>query len=235
MRILAADTATAVNTAALWEAGVTLAETQVQCGRKHAERFMDTVDWVLREANLGLDDVDCFAVSAGPGSFTGLRIGVAAMKGLALATGKGLLAVPTLDAMTRLAPFHGECVVPLLDARMQEVFGAVYEFEEGERRKLTADRVCAVEDLLSAVHSHRRPPIFLGDGAHLYAKSIRKAFPSARIVPPYAGMPRAAAVAAEAAALIEDGASMDAASVAPVYLRKSQAEEARDAARESTE
>jgi len=225
MRILAADTTTSVNTVAICTSTRVLAETVVDCGRAHSERLLETVDWVLGEAGIALQDVDALAISNGPGSFTGLRVGVAAWKGLALGADLDLVPVPTLDAMTRLFPFHEGLLCPLLDARMEEVFGAVYRFERGQRTKLTPDRVCPVEELLSAAGD--RVTVF-GDGAVRYADRIRRAVPEARFGPLPGAMPRASTVAAEAFELLSVGGSWGASLVAPVYLRKSQAEEARE-------
>ena len=224
MKILAADTSTAINTVAVCEDDRILAETVVACARAHAERLLPTVDWVLDEAGLTLDDLDALAIAIGPGSFTGLRIGAATWKGLAFAKELPLVAVPTLDAMTRLGVFRDAVVCPLLDAKMKEVYGAVYRFDQGRREKLTADRVCPVEDILEGLEGE---VMVLGDGAAVYEDRIRAVLPDASFVAPGCSVPRASAVAAEAMALIEQGINSDAALVSPVYLRKSQAEELR--------
>jgi tRNA threonylcarbamoyladenosine biosynthesis protein TsaB len=223
MVILAADTSTSVNAVCVVRDGRILAETLVQSGRKHSERLLETVEWVLAEADLRPTDVDTLAVSIGPGSFTGLRVGVAAWKGLALGLGLPLVGVPTLDAMTRLGAFANGLVCPVLDARMHEVFGAVYSFQNGVRNKLTPDRVCPMERFLDDVPG---PAVFLGDGASLYAEVIRQRLPEAVFANALCSLPRASAVALEAIDLLRNGASADARTVSPVYLRKSQAEEA---------
>ncbi|MDX9975042.1 MAG: tRNA (adenosine(37)-N6)-threonylcarbamoyltransferase complex dimerization subunit type 1 TsaB [FCB group bacterium] len=227
MVILAADTSTPVNTVCLSRSGQILAETVVLSGRKHSERLLETVDWVLSEGGMGLGQVDTLAVSVGPGSFTGLRVGIATWKGLALAQGLPLAGVPTLDAMTGLGVFTEGVVCPLLDARMHEVFGAVYAYRGGIRTKLTPDRVCSIDDFLNDVPD---TAVFLGDGATLYADAIRKRFPQAFFAPGHCAVPRASAVAWEAFQRLEEGASTDAAAVVPIYLRKSQPEEKKERA-----
>ena len=221
MKILAADTTTSINTVAVCEDGRILAETVVECGRAHSERLLTTVDWVLNEARLRLGDVDALAVSIGPGSFTGVRVGVATWKGLAFGRKLPLVPVPTLDAMSRLGVFRDALVCPMLDARMHEVFGAVYQFAAGVRRKLTGDRVSPVEALLDDLGTDA---IFLGNGASLYRERILARLPAAVFAPGMCSVPRASAVAAEALDLIAQGVCTDAALVAPVYLRLSQAE-----------
>ena len=232
--ILAADTTTAVNTVALCEfaEGADSSTFHVQtevyslCGRRHSERLISTIDWVLNESRISLSDVDVLALSNGPGSFTGLRIGVSTFKGLALGVSKPLVAVPTLDAMARaVQPLGAEAVVlcPLLDARMGEVFGALYRFEDGKRQKLTEDRVCPVEELLREVCG---PVVVYGEGAEVYRERIQAAG-SAIDIRDDVSVPRAWAVAAEAIDLLAAGAPSEAGLVSPVYLRKSQAEQNR--------
>ena len=221
MKILAADTSTSINTVAVCDDGRVLAEIIVECGRSHSERLIDTVDWVLAEAGLKIEDMDALAISVGPGSFTGVRVGVATWKGLALGARLPLAPVPTLDAMTRLGAFREGLLCPLLDARMREVFGAVYRFTNGRREKLTPDRVCPVDSLLDEIDGDA---VFLGNGVELYRERILERRPGAAFAPAICSVPRASAVAAEARALIEQGVCTDAALVSPVYLRKSQAE-----------
>jgi len=225
MKILATDTGTPYITIALCEPDHVRVEVTIHGARSHSERLLETVDWVLAQADCSLEDVDLLALSIGPGSFTGLRVGAAAWKGLAFASRIPLVAVPTLDALTRLVPVHNGLVCPLLDARMGEVFGALYRFQDGEREKLTPDRVCPIEELLDAVNE---PVHVFGDGATRYASAIRSLVPDAVFLPECVGQTRASAVAAEARMLVEAGASTDAALVSPVYLRKSQAEENRE-------
>lgn len=224
MLILAADTSTSINTVALCAENRILAETTVDCGRAHSERLIETIDWVLREAGVALRGVDLLAISSGPGSFTGLRVGVAAFKGLALAAELPLVAVPTLDALMRHALSCEGVVCPLIDARMKEVFGAAYRVEDQQRQKLTADLVAPVESVLEYAGT---APLVLGDGATVYRERILAKTPGAIFAPPYHANPRASLVAFEAMTLIKSGASTDPAAVSPVYLRKSQAEEAK--------
>ena len=228
MKILAADTSTSINTVAVVDDDRVLAEVVVACGRTHSERLIGTVDWVLEQASLSLEDVDALAISIGPGSFTGLRVGLATWKGLALGTGLPLAGVPTLDAMSRLGALHEGVVCCMLDARMQEVFGAAYRFEGGSRVKLIDDCVCSPEALLERLEGK---VLFLGDGAAVYRDVVVQQVPEAVFAPACMPVPRAAAVAREALGVLSAGQVGNAADVAPVYLRKSQAEQAAAARR----
>lgn len=226
MIILAADTTTPINTVALCRDETLLAETVVLAGRSHSERLLETVKWVLHETRLTLEDVTLLAVSIGPGSFTGVRVGTATWKGLALGNRLPLVAVPTLDALTRLSAFHDALVCPMLDAKMGEVFAAVYRFEDGRRTKLTGDLVLPVEEAARRIPD-QPPVVVLGDGVERYHERIAKALPGAVMTPSWLGLPRASAVAVEAFHMMAQGAETDPARAVPVYLRKSQPEEAR--------
>jgi tRNA threonylcarbamoyladenosine biosynthesis protein TsaB len=221
VRILAADTSTDILTVGLCADGELLAHTVTRCGRAHSERLLETTQWVLTEAGLTLTDLDALAIAHGPGSFTGLRIGVATWKGLALGASKPLVAVPTLDAIARTAV---GCVGPLcvaLDAKMGEVFGAWFDGSASGLARTGPDRVCTMEALLEGAPAGA---VYLGDGATRYADAILTFDPTAWLLPETLAGPRAWAVALEGQARLEAGADGDPALVSPVYLRKSQAE-----------
>ncbi len=233
IRILATDTSTRHCSVALCRVNPidgacdVMAQLMADRHKLHAERLLDSMRWTLDAAGATLKEVDCLAVSIGPGSFTGLRVGAAAWKGLAFALRLPLAPVPTLDAMSRLNTVMDGLVVPMLDARMDEVFGAVYRFTNGHREKRTPDRVCRVEELFSDAMAHTGPLLVLGDGAWRYRDRILQCAPHAHFADGPRGIPCAAAVAAEAAALLRGGVDADPAKAAPRYLRASQAEQAR--------
>ena len=225
MYVLAADTSTSFNTVALCRDQALLAESTVDAGRKHSERLLETVDWVLSEAAFNLSQLDLLAIAVGPGSFTGLRVGLATWKGLALAARRPLIGVSTLDALVRLAPRDQGQVCPLLDAKMNEVFGAIYSYEDRRATKTFPDTVCSVDTILDELEGD---PLFLGDGASKYRDHILERLPDAIFAEPGCDMPRAWAVAHEAIAAHHAGAPGNAAEVIPVYLRKSQPEQLRE-------
>jgi tRNA threonylcarbamoyladenosine biosynthesis protein TsaB len=224
--VLAFDTATAVTSVAVIRGEAVLAETLVNCHRLHSERLLETMRWVLREAGLGLAEIDLLAVSAGPGSFTGLRIGAATAKGLAFAAQKPLIAVPTLDALAANLPLQDGTLCVLIDARMREVYGAAYRFAGGARETVVPAGVGALERLLEQVAGD---VYLMGDAVAPYREQILARLPQARLLPERVGVPRASSVAAEALELLRRGAVTDPALMAPVYLRQSHAEMARAA------
>ena len=224
MVVLAADTSTPFNSVALCDGPDLLAESTVRAGRKHSERLLSTVEWLLSEAGLKLKQVDLLAIAHGPGSFTGLRVGVATWKGLSLGADIPLMGVSTLDAMSRLAPVRDGLVCPLLDAKMGEVYGAVYSFRDGVRTNVTPESVGPVEEILASV---RGPVTAIGDGVGAYEERVKTCLGPDAFYPPGCIAPRAWTVASEALERLGEGIEAQGAKVRPVYLRRSQAEEAR--------
>lgn len=231
MILLAADTSTSYYSVAVCNDAHVVAEVNVDANRRHAEELIEAADWALRRAGVELEQVDVLAISRGPGSFTGLRVGVSAWKGLAAGADLPLVGVSTLDAMSRLVSRSDGVICPLLDARMREIYGAVYRFEGGIRSKTGEDRVCAVEAFVEGLSE---PVVFYGEGAMAYRDRIEAAMPEAEILSDAFSYPRASAVAQEALAALAAGASSRPEDVRPDYLRKSQAETEREARRQET-
>ena len=231
--LLAVDTSTSFLTLGLCareasapECGMQLlGELTFHAGRRHAELLFSSTRTLLEQCGVAQSELSLLAVTVGPGSFTGLRIGVAAWKGLAFGLNLPLIGVPTLDALTRLHPWHEETVSVMLDAKMGEVFCASYTYIHGRRERLRAAAALPPEAALAGL-----PPdtVFYGDGALRYAEIIHSQHPEARILSEALGAPRAAALASEAFYLYDAGDAGDAARVEPVYLRKTQAEVNRD-------
>jgi tRNA threonylcarbamoyladenosine biosynthesis protein TsaB len=222
MLILAADTSTDWLSVALWRDGKTLTEFSEHMPRRHSEMLLEITREIMVRAGIALGDVDRFAVTHGPGSFTGVRIGVSTWKGLACAAQKPLVGVSTLEAMALGAPSAHPNICPMLDAKMAEVYAACYR-RDGERMEtVRPESAIAPTALLNGVFPGT---VFLGDGALLYADAIRERSPKADILGEEYAFPHAAAIAALAARADIDVAQRDA--VKPIYLRRSQAEELR--------
>ena len=231
MLVLGVDTSTDYLAVTVCDGETIRSEYSIIAERRHAERIVEVIDRAISDAGASLSDLDLLAVSVGPGSFTGLRIGVSTMKGLAEGANLPLAGVSTLDAMTWQAEVYDGLVCPLLDARMDEIYGAVYRVNGGHRETIRPAMVGRVEDLLAGIDE---PVICFGEGALNYRTRILATSETARIVPSLGNHPRAASVAREAIAAAAAGASTDAALVRPVYLRQSQPEEARRRARHAT-
>lgn len=224
MYVLGVDTSTDALSVAVCDGDAKpRAEITFDAGRTHAERLMETIDQVLRDAKITLRDLSVLAVTHGPGSFTGVRIGVSTMKGLALGANLPLVGISTLRAMAHLAPAEAACVCVLLDARINEIYGAAYRRSGNNWTEIVAEHVGPIEGILTDLPGDA---VILGDGAWRYEVRLRAAAPQARVLPLEAGRPSGMAVAREGLSAFRAGDPGDAALVQPVYLRQSQPEEA---------
>jgi len=221
MLVLAAETSTSINTVALCNDAELLAEVVIESGRGHSERLLGVVEWLLAEGGYTFAQVDLLATVKGPGSFTGLRIGIATMKGLAFSRQLPLAGVSTLHALARLSTPRAETVHTLLDARMNEVFEARFRWNGPELERLSEDRVTPIDQVIA---NYGDSGFFLGDGASLYRAALEEACPGARFACLEQNHPRASAVAQEGLQLAASGANLDPGLINPVYLRASQAE-----------
>lgn len=222
MRVLGVETATAQGGIAIVGPDGLLAEVTLSVTAGYGERLLPALERVLEAAALSPDAVDGYAVSIGPGSFTGLRIGLATVKGLVLATGKPLAAVPTLEALAATFPFCPHPVCPLLDARKNEVYCALFALEGGEPVRLLEDAVCSLEALLPRI---TRPTVFVGDGLARYGETLRRRLKEKALFPPpgRAGA-SPAVVAVRGRARLLRGEAEDVDRLVPRYLRAPEAE-----------
>ena len=223
MKILAVDTSTRTGSVALLEDDTMVAELQVSRSETHGKRLMAVIDATLGLAGLGLEACDAFAVTIGPGSFTGLRIGISAVKGLAFATGKPVTGVSTLDALAYQFPWFPDLVCPLLDARKGEVYAALYRCVGRETlEKLSSDCAVRPKKWLAGIQEEC---LFVGDGAVAYKDMIVEIMGRrARFAPFYLHAPRASVVGALGLEQIKRGQTADVSKLVPFYIRHSDAE-----------
>jgi tRNA threonylcarbamoyladenosine biosynthesis protein TsaB len=221
MIIFGVDSATRAGSAAVWQDGRLLAESYADVGLTHSETLMVLCDEVFRRAKLSPDEVDYYAVTSGPGSFTGLRIGMGTVKGLALATGKKCVAVSTLETLAWNVAPSDRTVVSVLDARRNRVYHAAFQVAEGFVNRQCEDGVVQVEALM-AVHAGQRV-VFIGDAAQMCYNTLRDSLDC--VLPPIGNrLPRAAALCAAARHKIEQGAVLTAGQLKPDYIQIPQAE-----------
>ena len=162
MKILALETSAKAVSAAVSEDGKILCSGYQDTGLTHSRTLMPIVEHILKNTGLAVADMDAIAVAAGPGSFTGIRIGVAAAKGLAFAADKPAVGVSTLAAMARNVAFCDGLVICAMDARRQQVYNAVFEAKGGSLIRLTPDRAIALEELAAELREDPRPKIIVG-------------------------------------------------------------------------
>jgi tRNA threonylcarbamoyladenosine biosynthesis protein TsaB len=222
MYILGIETSTKTGSVAVISESEVIAQYSLNIEVTHSERLMSTVDRVLKDTGITMSRIDGFAVAIGPGSFTGLRIGISAVKGLALATGKSVAAVPTLLAMARNLPYAAFPVCPMLDARKNEVYAALYRMEGATPVTLRPERVLSLARLLDEIDGKT---IFTGEAARLYRRQIEGIFGGrALFAPSSADLPSAASVAEIGLEMLKDGKPADPDSLTPLYIRKPEAE-----------
>lgn len=227
MRILALETSAKSVSLAVTENGTLLAQAYQDRGLTHSVTLMPLLDGMLKTAGLTLDDMDIIAVAQGPGSFTGIRIGVSAAKGLAWAKALPCCGVSTLEAMAYgVTDFEG-VVVGAMDARRQQVYNALFRTENGRVTRLCADRAVAMELVAEELAAIPEPKLIVGDGAVLLYDFLQKAGIGCRLSSPLHRQQSAAGVALAAEHLAAQGLTCSAQELQPVYLRLSQAERER--------
>ncbi len=223
MLILALDTATLVSSVALAAPGRLLAELTLQTRKTHSERLMPHIEQLLTLADADKSAVGAIAVSIGPGSFTGLRIGLATAKALAYALGIPLIGVPTLAALAYGCPVPGALLAPTMDAQKGNIYIALYSWQAGELAEVLPPSVMDHAAAAAKLAARPEPVLVLGEAAELYADAFRKA--GIAVAEPHVAMPRAGSVALLGARLHAAGVSHDAMTLEPLYIRRSEAEE----------
>ena len=228
MKLLAIDSSGLVASVAIIEDNNLLGEYTINYKKTHSQTLLPMLDEVAKMIELDKASLDAIAVSAGPGSFTGLRIGSATAKGLGLALNKPLIHVPTVDALAYNLWGTDKLICPLMDARRQQVYTGLYEFVENEFHILLEQCAIEIDEIIEKVNDMGRPVIFLGDGIDVFAEEIKGHCKVPFSFAP-AGMnkQRAASVALLGKELYEKGKTVSAAEHAPDYLRLSQAERER--------
>ena len=222
MKILAVDTATVSCGVGVIDGDALLAETITTVAETHSKHLMRMVDLTLNLAQCSLSDIDGFAITIGPGSFTGIRIGLSTVKGLAFASGKPLTGVSTLDVLASQCALDGKLICSMLDARKSEVYLCFYRYRNEQLAKEGPEIVIAPAAALKEI---REPCIFNGDGAGIYREVIKAQVGEfAHFADAGDNVIRAATVARLGLKQFSVQATADAASLVPHYIRKSDAE-----------
>jgi len=227
MKILALETSAKAVSAAVAENGKILCSGYQDTGLTHSRTLMPIVEHILNNADLSMADMDAIAVAVGPGSFTGIRIGVSAAKGLAFGADKPAIGVSTLAAMARNVAFADGLIVCAMDARRSQIYNALFEAQDGQITRLTPDRAIALSDLAEELKQETRRITVVGDGAKLCFSALTAAGISCRLAPPHLVMQNAMSVALEAEQLAAENGLVSAQELTPVYLRPPQAERLR--------
>lgn len=225
MRILSIDTSASVATAAITDGEKLVCEFIINTKLTHSQTLMPIIDSVLKKSEIGLEGIDLIAVANGPGSFTGLRIGVSSAKGLAHAKNIPMVGISTLTSMAYNLPYCEYLISPIMDARREQVYNALYKWENGKLKEIEKPRALGIDELLEELKNTGENVVFLGDGVPVHLEIIKKTLgDKAFFSPSSANAQRASSLAPIAEKLFDEGKAIDCYGLEPIYLRKSQAE-----------
>ena len=231
MKILGIDSSGLVASVAIVEDDRLVAEYNLQYKITHSQTLLPMLEEIRNRIHLDMQTIDAIAVAAGPGSFTGLRIGAATVKGLGLALGKPIIPVPTLEGMAYNCYGTDLLVCPLMDARRNQVYTGLYIFEKEDRIRMKSvmeQTAVGFDELAAKLNVLGREVLFLGDGVPVFAEAMKELLQIPyHFAPAHMNRQRAASVAALGKEKFEQGIFEDAADHAPEYLRLSQAERER--------
>ncbi|MFA9380516.1 MAG: tRNA (adenosine(37)-N6)-threonylcarbamoyltransferase complex dimerization subunit type 1 TsaB [Acetanaerobacterium sp.] len=224
MLILGLDTSAGAGSVAVCDETRVLGEFFINTKLTHSQTLMPMVQALLESTQLSIADIDAYAVASGPGSFTGLRIGIAAVKGMAMAAAKPCAGVSTLQALAyNLRGFEG-VICPAMDARCNQVYTALFCAKDGGIDRLSEDGAMTVDELAHRLSQFDEPVFLVGDGASLCYNKMSMDIPGVRLAPEHLVYQRAAAVCRLGLEAVRDGKAQSAQTLAPNYLRLPQAE-----------
>ena len=227
MKILAFETSAKAASVALLDGGKLLAESYQNTGLTHSQTIMVMAQDLLKSCGLSARDVEAVAVAAGPGSFTGVRIGVAAAKGFAWGAELPCYGVSTLEAMARTMGVWQGYIVPAMDARRSQVYTAVFHAEKGVITRVEEDMAISLAELGEKIKNYEENVFLVGDGALLCYNTLLEEVPQLVLPPEHRMHQRASGVALAALAMADAGIPGNGAELTPNYLRLSQAERER--------
>lgn len=223
MRILSIDSASKIATAALLDENNLIAEYTLNNKMEHSTLIMDMVDKLLKDSNLSIDDIDGFVVSKGPGSFTGLRIGMATIKGLSFGSNKPYISISSLDALAySLISFDG-IICPIMDALRDSVYTCLYKNNNGNLEKLTDYSALDLDELIEVLKEKGEKVIFTGDGLIKHKEYLSTNLPNVYFAPNHLSIIRASSLGDLGVKLLLDNVS-DEFNSSPFYLKKPQAQ-----------
>jgi len=224
MIVLSIDSATESASCAVLDDDKLLGEIIFNYKKQHSVILMTMVEELLKNVALTINDIDGFVVSKGPGSFTGLRIGIATVKGLSQGTGKPFLGVSSLDALAYNMAFTSGIVCPILDALRGNVYTALYKFEGATLVRKSDYLVISIEELIALLKKQNEPCTFIGDAVHIFKDALTDSIGNVKFAPVHLDLVRASALGELGKASLALGEHDDINTFAPLYLRKCQAE-----------
>lgn len=225
MNTLTIDTSTIVASVAILNEEKLVGEMIINHQKKHSEKLMIAIDHLLSDGGLSIQDIDVFGIVSGPGSFTGLRIGMATVKGFAQALNKPVVGVSTLESLAMNVPFAQGLICPILDAQRNQTYTSAFHFDKGCLIRDMEDSVMEIDDLIAFLKTRNETIYFLGDGLPRFSEMLLDACPGSQKVPNYLNMNRASSAAALVLERALNGEISHYREVEPIYIRPSYAEE----------
>ena len=221
MKILALDTSSKVAGVAILDDEKLLGEYYINHKRNHSQKLMPIIKGLLDDLEIDVQDIDYYAVSVGPGSFTGLRIGITTVKGMAYATNKKVVEVDTLDALAENIGYANDMICAMIDARNEQAYVAIYD----NGKKVVEDNAITIQELVSKLKFLENKVVFVGDGALVHEKYLKDELGKNCVIANQKDiLPKASSVAQIALKKIKNGEVLSCNELLPNYLRKSQAE-----------
>lgn len=224
MKILSFDSATESATCALIEDEKLLGEITFNYKKQHSVLIMTMIDTLLHNSNTDITEVDGFIISKGPGSFTGLRIGMATFKGICNGLNKPLLGISSLDALAYNLAYTDGIICPILDALRGNVYTSIYKFDKNTLVKLEDYSAIAVEDLIEKLKEYNSKVTFIGDGVYKHRETISVNLPLSCFAPTHLNVVKASSLGELGYNLLKEGSAENIYTLAPLYIRKPQAE-----------
>lgn len=225
MKILSIDTSSNVATVAILDDNKLIGEYIINNKKTHSVKIMPMIKELMDSLEIDIKDVDLYAASIGPGSFTGLRIGIATIKSLAHVCKKQVVGVPTIDAMAYNLAYTNGLIVPIMDARRERVYTGIYKWDNSDFEVIKENDVLEIDELLNILKEKNETIIFTGDATEIYNKKIVEVLnEKALFTPSHLSMPRASSVGALAMLKAKNNELQSCFEMVPDYLRKSQAE-----------
>ena len=224
LKLLALECSATAASAALCQEDKVIGEYFLSTGQTHSQTLLPMAEGLLAASGETLAGLDCLAVSTGPGSFTGLRIGIAAVKGMALGADKPCVGVSTLEALAwNLRGFQGVAAA-VMDARCGQVYSALFRLDGGAVSRFTPDAAITIAQLGEMLQNQENPVFLVGDGAVLCYNTLLEKLPGLRLAPAHLRLQRASSVGALALEIYQAGGAVDCGRLMPSYLRLPQAE-----------
>lgn len=220
MKILALDSSAVAASAAIVEDGKILGENYINVGLTHSQTLLPMLKSLLQCSGLTIKDIDLLSITNGPGSFTGVRIGVAAIKGLAFADDKPCAPVSTLESLAYNLSGSDCIACAVMDARCNQVYNAMFDCSEDGIKRLTEDAAIKIDELPEILSNYDKQVVLVGDGASLCYEALKDRLPNIKLAPAHLSFQRASSVAFAA----EKAKAVPASELLPLYLRMPQAE-----------